>query len=194
MKVLGITGGVGSGKSEILKYLKEEYGAAVCQMDETARELQRKGTECFRKIAEAFGSGIVGGDGELDRRKLGARVFSDPQELRRLNSIVHPEVLRRVREDIEAHEAAGEKLYVLEAALLPEVGRELCDELWYIYVPENVRRERLKASRQYTDGKITDMIASQPSEEDFREACTAVIDNGGPFENTQRQIGEKLRL
>lgn len=194
MKVLGITGGVGSGKSEILKYLKEEYGAAVCQMDETARELQRKGTECFRKIAEAFGSGIVGGDGELDRRKLGARVFSDPQELRRLNSIVHPEVLRRVREDIEAHEAAGEKLYVLEAALLPEVGRELCDELWYIYVPENVRRERLKASRQYTDGKITDMITSQPSEEAFREACTAVIDNGGPFENTQRQIGEKLRL
>ena len=156
MKVLGITGGVGSGKSEILKYLKEEYGAAVCQMDETARELQRKGTECFRKIAEAFGSGIVGGDGELDRRKLGARVFSDPQELRRLNSIVH--------------------------------------QLWYIYVPENVRRERLKASRQYTDGKITDMIASQPSEEAFREACTAVIDNGGPFENTQRQIGEKLRL
>ena len=192
MKILGITGGVGSGKSEILKYLKEEYGAAVCQMDETARELQRSGTECFRKIVEAFGSGIVGGDGELDRRKLGERVFSDPEELRLLNSIVHPEVLRCVQEDIEAHAAAGTELYVLEAALLPEVGRGLGDELWYIYVPEEVRRERLKASRQYTDGKITDMIASQPSEEDFREACTAVIDNGGPFENTQRQIGDRL--
>ena len=192
MKILGITGGVGSGKSEILKYLKEEYGAAVCQMDETARELQRSGTECFRKIVEAFGSGIVGGDGELDRRKLGERVFSDPEELRLLNSIVHPEVLRCVQEDIEAHAAAGTELYVLEAALLPEVGRWLCDELWYIYVPEEVRRERLKASLQYTDGKITDMIASQPSEEDFREACTAVIDNGGPFENTQRQIGDRL--
>ena len=192
MKILGITGGVGSGKSEILKYLKEEYGAAVCQMDETARELQRSGTECFRKIVEAFGSGIVGGDGELDRRKLGERVFSDPEELRLLNSIVHPEVLRCVQEDIEAHAAAGTELYVLEAALLPEVGRGLCDELGYIYVPEEVRRERLKASRQYTDGKITDMIASQPSEEDFREACTAVIDNGGPFENTQRQIGDRL--
>lgn len=192
MKILGITGGVGSGKSEILKYLKEEYGAAVCQMDETARKLQRSGTECFRKIVEAFGSGIVGGDGELDRRKLGERVFSDPEELRLLNSIVHPEVLRCVQEDIEAHAAAGTELYVLEAALLPEVGRGLCDELWYIYVPEEVRRERLKASRQYTDGKITDMIASQPSEEDFREACMAVIDNGGPFENTQRQIGDRL--
>ena len=65
MKILGITGGVGSGKSEILKYLKEEYGAAVCQMDETARELQRSGTECFRKIVEEFVSVIVGGDGEL---------------------------------------------------------------------------------------------------------------------------------
>ena len=130
MKVLGITGGVGSGKSEILKYLKEEYGAAVCQMDETARELQRSGTECFRKIVEAFGSGIVGGDGELDRRKLGEQVFSDPEELRLLNSIVHPEVLRCVQEDIEAHAAAGTELYVLEAALLPEVGCGLCDEVW----------------------------------------------------------------
>ena len=211
MKVLGITGGVGSGKSEVLNYLRETYGAVVCQMDETAKRLQEKGTGCFRKIAEAFGPEpsaslaifrtteafgpeIIGAGGELDREKLGARVFSDPEQLRLLNSIVHPEVLLSVSADIRKHGEAGTRLYVVEAALLPDVGGELCDEIWYIYASEEVRRERLKASRHYSDEKITDMIASQPSEETFRRACTAVIDNSGPFENTERQIGERLRL
>lgn len=194
MKVLGITGGVGSGKSEVLNYLREAYGAVVCQMDETAKRLQEKGTGCFRKITEAFGPEIIGADGELDRKKLGARVFSDPEQLRLLNSIVHPEVLRSVSADIRKHTEEGTPLYVVEAALLPDVGGELCDEIWYIYVSEEVRRERLKASRHYSDEKITDMIASQPSEETFRRACTAVIDNSGTFENTERQIGERLRL
>lgn len=194
MKVLGITGGVGSGKSEVLNYLREAYGAVVCQMDETAKRLQEKGTGCFRKIAEAFGPEIIGADGELDRKKLGARVFSDPEQLRLLDSIVHPEVLRSVSADIRKHTEEGTPLYVVEAALLPDVGGELCDEIWYIYASEEVRRERLKASRHYSDEKITDMIASQPSEETFRRACTAVIDNSGPFENTERQIGERLRL
>ena len=194
MKVLGITGGVGSGKREVLNYLREAYGAVVCQMDETAKRLQEKGTGCFRKIAEAFGPEIIGADGELDRKKLGARVFSDPEQLRLLNSIVHPEVLRSVSADIRKHTEEGTPLYVVEAALLPDVGGELCDEIWYIYVSEEVRRERLKASRHYSDEKITDMIASQPSEETFRRACTAVIDNSGTFENTERQIGERLRL
>ena len=194
MKVLGITGGVGSGKSEVLNYLREAYGAVVCQMDETAKRLQEKGTGCFRKIAEAFGPEIIGADGELDRKKLGARVFSDPEQLRLLNSIVHPEVLRSVSADIRKHTEEGTPLYVVEAALLPGVGGALCDEIWYIYASEEVRRERLKASRHYSDEKITDMIASQPSEETFRRACTAVIDNSGTFENTERQIGERLRL
>ena len=121
MKVLGITGGVGSGKSEVLNYLREAYGAVVCQMDETAKRLQEKGTGCFRKIAEAFGPEIIGADGELDRKKLGARVFSDPEQLRLLNSIVHPEVLRSVSADIRKHTEEGTPLYVVEAALLPDV-------------------------------------------------------------------------
>lgn len=192
MRVIGITGGVGSGKSEVLKFLKERYGAAVCQMDETAKELQRSGTECFSRIVEAFGTEIVGPDGELDRRRLGACVFSDPEKLKILNRIVHPAVLDAVRRDIKAKAAAGVPLYVVEAALLPDVGAELCDELWYIFVREDVRRERLKASRHYTDEKITAMIASQPPEEAFRRACGVVIDNSEPFENTMRQIGDRL--
>ena len=194
MRVIGITGGVGSGKSEVLRYLKEPYGAWVCQMDETAKELQRRGTTCFRRIVEHFGERVVSAEGELDRAALSVIVFSDERELQALNEIVHPEVIRQVRGDIEEKRAQGLEFYVVEAALLPDVGRELCDELWYIYTEEKVRRERLKASRGYTDERITQMIASQPGEARFRSACTAVIDNSGDFEDTKRQIGERLGL
>ena len=111
-----------------------------------------------------------------------------------MNEIVHPAVIRRVKEDIAQKTEEGASLYVVEAALLPDAGKELCDELWYIYTKEDVRRERLKASRGYTDERITRMIASQPGEERFRSACSAVIDNSGDFEDTKRQIGEKLGL
>ena len=83
---------------------------------------------------------------------------------------------------------------MVEAALLPDVGRELCDELWYVYAAEEVRRRRLKDSRRYSDEKITRMIESQPPEERFRQVCTAVIDNSGSFEDTKKQIGDKLIL
>ena len=192
MRVIGITGGVGSGKSEVLKFLKERYGAYVCQMDETAKQLQKSGTECFLRIVDAFGAEMVGPDGELDRKRLGECVFSDPEKLELLNRIVHPAVFDAVKKDIEEKKAAGVPLYVVEAALLTGEGAALCDELWYIFAREDVRRARLKASRHYTDEKITAMIASQPREEEFRRACCAVIDNSGPFENTMRQIGDRL--
>ena len=194
MRVLGITGGAGSGKSEVLRWMKDEYGAYVCQMDEAARELQKKGTACFRHIVDHFGESVVGEDGELDRMELGRIVFSDERELMALNRIVHPEVIRRVEKDIAQKARESVRLYVVEAALLPDVGKELCDELWYIYTEEGVRRQRLKASRGYTDEKITQIIASQPSEDRFRSVCAAVIDNSGDFKETKRQIGERLSL
>ena len=193
MKVLGITGGVGSGKSETLRYLEEEYGAYVCQMDETAKQLQRSGTDCFWRIVGHFGNRVVASDGELNRAELGRIVFADSEELHALNDIVHPAVLQWVRRDIEQKRAEGRQLYVVEAALLTETGKELCDELWYIYTEEGVRRKRLRASRGYTKEKIAQMIAAQPPEERFRAVCTAVIDNSGDFEDTKRQIGERLK-
>lgn len=193
MKVLGITGGVGSGKSEILKFLQKEYQAVVCQLDEVARHLQQRGQECYRQIVEMFGREVINTDGELDREKLGAIVFADPGKLQKLNGIVHPEVKRWVQKDIREKEQEGVKLYVIEAALLPTAGyEEICEEMWYIYTEEGVRRSRLTDSRGYTEEKITQMILSQPSEATFRKACTVVIDNSGMFENTKKQIGELL--
>lgn len=194
MKVIGITGGVGSGKSRVLAYLADAYDAVICQMDETARSLQKKGTRCFERIVETFGRKILDEQGELNRTALGSIVFSSEEKLTQLNEIVHPEVIRHVAQDIRSKAAQGRKLYVVEAALLPDVGKELCDELWYIYADENVRRERLKASRGYTDEKISQMIASQPQEERFRSSCSVVIDNSGTFDDTMKQIGDNLKL
>ena len=95
MKVIGITGGVGSGKSRVLAYLEDVYGAVICQMDETARALQEKGTRCFDRIVESFGTGILDRQGELDRAALGSIVFANEEKMRQLNGIVHPEVIRR---------------------------------------------------------------------------------------------------
>ncbi len=193
MKVLGITGGVGSGKSEVLRCLKEEYGAVITELDETARILQKKGTVCFEKIVSIFGIEVIGSDGELDRKKLAEVVFGSKEKLKQLNEIVHPEVKCWVREDIRQKREKGIRLYVIEAALLLEAGyEEICDEIWYIYTRENIRRERLKESRRYSDERIDRMIASQYSEEVFRSRCSHVIDNSGAFEDTRKQIGEIL--
>ncbi len=194
MKVLGITGGVGSGKSQVLAYLESKYQAVVCQMDEVAKKLQRKGTPCYAQIIRQFGTEITGPDGEIDRARLGEVVFSDAGKLELLNGIVHPAVLEWVGRDMEEKASRGVKLYVVEAALLPDVGAGLCDELWYVYAPEKVRISRLKASRGYSEEKTARMIGSQPSEERFRQTCTAVIDNSGTFEDTEKQIGDKLTL
>ena len=193
MKVLGITGGVGSGKSRVLEYLKTEYGAAICQLDETAKKLQKRGSPCYDRIVESFGTEILSEGGVLDREKLAQIVFRDESRLTLLNEIVHPEVKQQVRQYISEEKRKHRPLYVIEAALLPTAGYEdICDEMWYVFAKEAVRRERLKSSRGYTDEKITDMIRSQPSEDIFRKACTAVIDNSGSFEETKKQIGELL--
>lgn len=193
MKVLGITGGVGSGKSEVLHYLEKEYKAVVCQLDEVAKELQKQGGICYQKIIKAFGTGILGEDRELDRQKLASIIFRDEEKRKILNEIVHPEVKRWVERDMIEKEERKVPLYVIEAALLPEAGYEdICPELWYIYAREDVRRKRLKDSRGYSDEKISRMMAAQSSEDVFRQACRTVIDNSGTFEDTKIQIGERI--
>lgn len=194
MRVLGITGGVGSGKSEVLTYLEKECSAVVCRLDDVARMLQKSGNVCYQRIVEHFGNSVVGEDGELNRNILSRIVFMDKTELEILNRIVHPAVFKWVKKDIVSKEAENIPLYVVETALLTDEGKALCDSWWYIYTKEDVRRERLKASRGYSNQRITQMIASQADEETFRRACDVVIDNSGSFEETKRQIGEKLKL
>lgn len=189
MKIIGITGGVGCGKSTVLSYLKEVCGAAVYEADKIAHLLQKPGNICHKKIIEVFGRDILNEDGTINRTALGGIVFADHEKLQKLNEIVHPEVKQYVRDQIAEERNRGTKLFVLEAALLLEDGYEsICGEIWYIYAKETVRRARLKASRGYSDEKISTVIAAQMPEELFRRRCSRTIDNSGDWKETCSQL------
>lgn len=193
MKVLGITGGVGSGKSAVLSYLAKQDGIVVYEADKIAQMEQEAGTKCFNAIVDYFGNEIVTEDGQLNRRKLGEIVFQDESQLEKLNEIVHPLVREKIQELMEEHEAVGMKLFVLEAAILLESNyEELCDEVWYIYCQEKIRMERLKASRNYTEELFQNIISKQMPEGSFRKKCSVVIDNSFDENHLQREITEKL--
>lgn len=194
MKKIGITGGVGSGKSKVLEYLEAKEDVVVYQADLLAHQVQQPGTDCYQAICSYFGNEILNEDGTINRPKLGAIVFSDDEKMQMLNRLVHPAVEQRILELIEEEAAKGTRYFVLEAALLhTPFYRQNLDEIWYVYVEEEIRRERLRISRNYTDEKITAMIASQPSEAVFREISSQVIENSGDFEYTAKQLDEALR-
>jgi len=190
--VLGITGGVGAGKSTVLDYLENRCGAFLIKCDDIAAQLQKKGQPCYAPMVELFGEECVAEDGELDRGKIAARVFQDPVLRKKLNRIVHPAVKAQVKELIAESTSA---LAVIEAALLlDDHYDEVCDEIWYVYADEETRRSRLKASRNYSDERIDHMFSSQRSDASFRELCDEVIDNSSDLlKNTYGQIDTALR-
>lgn len=193
MRIIGITGGVGSGKSRVLSYIEEKYEAVICQADHVAWELQKPGKSCYIEIVKHFGTAILNADGTIHRGKLGQIVFGNKEELLVLNQIMHPAVKREIVERIQAEKNKETKYFILEAALLLEEGyNQICDELWYIYADEDTRRLRLKESRFYSDEKIDAIMASQQSEAIFREQCKRVIDNSGNFEDTCYQIDKAI--
>lgn len=186
---IGITGGVGSGKSEVLKYLAREKDMTVYQADLLAHEVQEPGQTCYKKICAYFGGDICAEDGRIDRNKLGEVVFAEPEKLEMLNAFVHPAVEERVLELIEWEEARGTTYFVLEAALLhKKFYRDILDEIWYIHVREDVRRGRLSLARGYSEKKTTSIIDAQPSEALFRKISDRVIENSEGFEQTIEQI------
>ena len=133
-------------------------------------------------------------DGELDRAAMAKRMFREPELRKAMNGIIHPAVRTYILQAISDEQAAGRRFFFLEAALLiEEKYDEICDELWYVYAEESVRRERLKASRQYSGEKIRQIMASQLTEEEFRRACCFTVDNSGSFSDTARQIDARMK-
>lgn len=195
MRFIGITGGVGAGKSAILAYLAKKDGVKVMLADEIAHELMEPGTECYEKIRDRFlQEDIWQADGHFDRRKLAEVIFSDEKKRTQMNAIVHPAVKDYVIQMVEKERAIGKlAVLVLEAALLIEEHYdEICDELWYIYTEEGIRKARLMESRGYSVEKVEHIFASQLSEETYRKHCRQVIDNNGDLEETYRQIDRAL--
>lgn len=197
MKFIGITGGVGAGKSAILDYLKNKPDTKVMLADEIAHELMVPGTQCYDRLKAEFGTeDIYQKDGFFDRIKLAQVIFSDDEKRKKLNAIVHPAVRKYVIGQAAYERKEGKiKLLVLEAALLIEEHYdEICDELWYIYTSEENRRIRLKKQRNYSDEKISEIFNSQLADEKFRKACRVVIDNNGTIEAAAAQIEAALML
>jgi dephospho-CoA kinase len=193
MKIIGITGGIGCGKSEVCRYLKRKYGAQIIMADDVAHEVTQPGTKCCERLKELFGDGYFLEDGSLDRKKTGALVFKRPGLLKKMNGIIHPAVWDEINARLKAAQAAGKGLAVIEAALL--VGsnyRQICSEFWYIYADRDVRIKRLIESRDITKEKALDVMKNQISEEEFRAGCDFTVDNSGDFEETARRIDERL--
>lgn len=194
MRVIGITGGVGAGKSEILRYLAEKHCVKVIEADKVGHLLMEPGGACYCGIVERFGNGILNEDRTINREKLGKIVFSDDSRLMELNGIVHPRVKQFIVSEIErARSESNISLFIIEAALLLEDRYDMiCDEIWYIHVDADVRAARLRKSRGYSDEKIAGIMANQKSPEEFRKACQAVIDNSGSLQSTYEQIDRRL--
>ncbi|HIQ97061.1 MAG TPA: dephospho-CoA kinase [Candidatus Limivivens merdigallinarum] len=195
MKVIGITGGVGAGKSTVLDYLNRRYHARIIQADLVAHHLMEPGMPVYYKIVEAFGSGMLKGDQTIDRQRLGELVFADQEKLEKLNKLVHPAVKEYIASEIEEERKQKRVPFVaVEAALLIEDHYEtICDELWYIYADEEVREQRLLASRSYTREKSRSIMKQQLPDDIFRESCQFVIDNSSEIlQNTFEQIDRGL--
>lgn len=194
MKVIGITGGVGSGKTQVLEYLNDKYGASICLTDEVARKLQRKGGKVFDAIVDHFGEEILDDKGELDRQKLGSIVFSDSEELAVLNTLVHPAVKEEVKREIRKEERKNTNLFILESALLIEDNyEEICDEVWYIHVDADIRKKRLMYARGYSEKRVDNIVASQMKKKQYMMNCDRVIDNSGVFGETMMQLDSIIK-
>lgn len=191
MRFIGITGGVGAGKSAVLDYLNEDKRYMVLLADEVAHDLMEPGTKCYDRLKKEFlEEDIYLPAGGFDRNKLAQVIFSDDDKRKRLNEIVHPSVKEFVIETVEKAQKEGiVSIVFFEAALLIEERYyEICDELWYIYTSEDNRRKRLKENRGYTDEKIDNIFDSQLKDEQFRQYCQVIIDNNGSIDDTRKQV------
>ena len=194
MRFIGITGGIGAGKSEILHYIGQHCRCEIYLADEVAHLVKAPGTKAYGQLAELLGQEVLGADGEIDRAAMADRIFANPALLEQVNGIIHPAVREFLLEQLARVRESGEaELFFVEAALLIECGYlALVDEMWYIYADEAVRRQRLKASRGYSEEKIARIMSSQLGEAQFRESCDFVIDNSGELAESCRQIDRRL--
>ena len=193
MLIIGVTGGMGAGKSRVLAYLENKWNARTIRLDDISRDLLAKNGLCYEETIRIFGERIVKPDGNLDRTLIAKIIFEDPRLRDRLNALVHPAVKAQVRWLAEEMRQLDAGILVVEAALLIEGGyKEICDELWYIYADEKVRRKRLKESRGYTDERIDGTFATQLTDEVFRSHVDFVVDNSGSFEDAAGEIDHHL--
>jgi dephospho-CoA kinase len=192
--VVGLTGGIGSGKSTVAAMLAER-GALVIDADRIGHETYRPGSDGFRRVVAAFGRGIVAGDGTIDRKALGAIVFADPAALARLNAIVHPLIGAEVAARVASARADDPRRpVVIEAAILLEAGwQRLVDRLWLVSVRPETAIVRVMASRGLARAEVERRIAAQTSDAERRRRADLVIENDGTPADLRARVEEAWR-
>jgi dephospho-CoA kinase len=190
MKIIGLTGGIGSGKSTVSEFLSE-LGAVIINVDKLGHEAFKLGTEGWREVIMAFGTEILKPCGEVDRVKLGQLVFSNTESLERLNQIMHPRIKEMVKIRIEACRQRGEVVVVIEAPLLLEANwAELVNEIWVTVAPESVVLRRIEQRSRLSEDQASARIRSQmPSDEKLRYA-DVVIDTDCELDGLKARVSE----
>lgn len=189
MITIGITGGVGAGKSAILDYLKTNYDCEVLVADIIAHKLEEPGNDCYNELVCVLGKDVLDDKGYIVPSKMAKLIFSNQDLLKKVNSIIHPAVKKYILDRIDEARGNGRKYVIVEAALLIEEGYQyILDKMWYVHTDSDIRRERLKSSRGYSDEKIDSIMRSQMTEQEFRSVCDSVIYNNTDFEDVKKQI------
>ena len=187
-KVIGLTGGIGTGKTEVSKIL-EGLGAAVINADLLGHKAYRAGTDGWRQVVETFGEEVLAEDGEVDRRRLGQRVFSEPSAMEKLEAIVHPKIREMASQKIDQLRRENAGTIVFEAALLIEAGWDsLVDEVWVTYAPESEVVARLRQSKGLSEGEVRKRIGAQLPLEERAKHGQVVIDNSGTPEALRNTV------
>ena len=190
MFVIGLTGSIGTGKSEAARQL-EALGASIISADEVGHEAYTPNTEAWEQVIAAFGDDILQDDADIDRRKLGAIVFSDPSQLEKLNQIMHPRMARMVADKIEVLRDQGVNVVVVEAALLFEAGWDtLVEEVWVTDSPEHIVIGRLKERNGLSEEEAKKRINSQMGRAERIERSDFVINNSGDMADLGNAIKE----
>lgn len=194
MLTIGLTGGVGAGKSRVLAWLEKEWGAGVIRTDETARELMEPGEEGYVRVVKALGTSFLNQEGVIHRPALAQLIFRDHQARETVNAIIHPLVWEKVKQELALARKEGRySVMVVESALFDESALSFLEEIWYVYASKEVRIQRLMENRGYSREKCLSILASQRSEQEFRALSSLVIDNTGDWDKTREKLAERIR-
>ncbi len=187
MLLVGLTGGLGSGKSTVARMLADR-GAVVIDADDLARRAVAPGTHGYHEVVQVFGDAVVAPDGELDREALSARVFADPAKRRALESITHPEVFRLLAEEVETFRGTNE-VVVFDAPLIVETGfHDACDVVVVVTAPEEEQIARVGRDRGMGEDEARSRIRAQASPEQRGAVADLVVRNDGDLASLERQV------
>ena len=196
-RVIGLTGGIGSGKSTVSQFLAE-LGAIIIDADKVGHEAYQPNTDTWRELVKTFGNQILATDNTIDRKKLGTIVFSNPEELKRLNSIVHPRMFEIIKKRIEDYRRKGTKVVVLDAATLFEANwTPLVEEVWVVVADETNVIKRAMMRTALPEEQVRSRICSQMSNEERIKRANVVIHNDGTMADLRAKVKElwgKLKI